>query len=78
MESCWIHLGPRSSDWCPCGERRGHGRCREGYMNATAEVGAMQLQAKEHQIAAGPRQLGRGQAGPSTGAFRGSMVLPTP
>ena len=71
-------MGPKSNDLYPYEERRGHGRCREGCMKAEAKVGAMQLQAREHQTAGRYQKLGRGQEGSSPGAFRGSMVLPMP
>lgn len=60
MRSCWIRVGTKSHDWCPCKKRRDTYRCREGgRVTKEVEVRVTEQQSKEHQGLPAAPEAGR-------------------
>lgn len=62
MKSCWIRVGPKSSDWCPYKKGKGHRETKTGehHGKMEAETGATWLPSRgRSSVARGHQKRGR-------------------
>ena len=73
-------MGPQSNNWWPSKKRKGHADTHrvEGQGKMGAEIGVMQLQAREHQACLAPPEIARDEERFFPRVFREGMALPIP